>query len=368
MKKSLFLLFALSLVFALSPVRALSAPPRELHYTDAAAFPVHGQVLPETSGRYTRLPESMHGAVPEKLWNLGLNSAGLYFRFRSNSRTIAVRWENPSSSQYPKLTAGATRGLDLYGRIDGSWWHFGVALPKKGSCVSEHVFAKSLDGQMREYILYLPLYGSVNKIEIGVEEGAVLENSDDPHPDRRKPIVIYGTSILQGACASRPGATATNILSRRLDREVINLGFAGSALLEPEMARWMAACPHPSVFVLDNLPNGTPKLIEEQEENFFRILRKAHPKVPVVFVEVPYYPGVRFDPGRKKTCESKNQALKKMFDGLVAKGETRIYYVASDTMIGDDGEATYDGIHFTDVGMVRYCDLLYPVLKEIIEK
>ncbi len=27
-------------------------------------------------------------------------------------------------------------------------------------------------------------------------------------------------------------------------------------------------------------------------------------------------------------------------------------------MLGDDGEATVDGIHFTDVGMMRYADLL----------
>lgn len=360
MKKNLFLIIVLSLAFV------LSAQAQELRYVDAELFPVHGKVLPETSGRYTRLPESLQGSIPKKLWNLGQFSAGLYLRFRSNAKTLAVRWENPSATQNPKLSAGSTRGLDLYGRIDGVWWHFGVALPKTGSCVSEHVFCRKLDGQMREYILYLPLYGSVNKIEIGVEEGAVLENSDDPHPDRRKPIVMYGTSILEGACASRPGMTATNILSRRLDREVINLGFAGSAHLEPEIAQWMASCPHPSVFVLDNLPNGSVQLIAEKEEAFFRILRKAHPKVPVVFVEHPCYPGVRFDPDRKKTHEGKNQALKQMFDGLVAKGEKRIYYVSSETMLGNDGEATYDGVHFTDLGMVRYCDLLYPVLKEIL--
>lgn len=29
-------------------------------------------------------------------------------------------------------------------------------------------------------------------------------------------------------------------------------------------------------------------------------------------------------------------------------------------MTGDDGEATIDGMHFTDLGMVRYSDLLAP--------
>jgi len=36
-------------------------------------------------------------------------------------------------------------------------------------------------------------------------------------------------------------------------------------------------------------------------------------------------------------------------------------------MLGDDGEATVDGIHFTDLGMMRYADLLYPVLRRVLK-
>jgi lysophospholipase L1-like esterase len=32
-------------------------------------------------------------------------------------------------------------------------------------------------------------------------------------------------------------------------------------------------------------------------------------------------------------------------------------------MLGHDGEATVDGIHFTDLGLMRYAELLYPVIK-----
>ena len=44
-----------------------------------------------------------------------------------------------------------------------------------------------------------------------------------------------------------------------------------------------------------------------------------------------------------------------------------IYYVSSEDMLGDDGEATVDGIHFTDLGMMRYADLLYPVLRRVLK-
>jgi hypothetical protein len=42
------------------------------------------------------------------------------------------------------------------------------------------------------------------------------------------PVVFYGTSITQGGVASRPGMAFTNILSRALDREVLNFGFSGN--------------------------------------------------------------------------------------------------------------------------------------------
>ena len=45
--------------------------------------------------------------------------------------------------------------------------------------------------------------------------------------------MIYGTSITQGGCASRPGMAYTNILSRRIDAPFINLGFSGSGRGEP---------------------------------------------------------------------------------------------------------------------------------------
>lgn len=36
-------------------------------------------------------------------------------------------------------------------------------------------------------------------------------------------------------------------------------------------------------------------------------------------------------------------------------------------MLGEDGEATVDGIHFTDLGMMRYADLVCPVIKKVLK-
>ena len=66
---------------------------------------------------------------------------------------------------------------------------------------------KNMLPQEREFMLYLPLYDGIDKLEIGIDPGAEIVASELNSPDRENPIVMYGTSILQGASASRPGMT-----------------------------------------------------------------------------------------------------------------------------------------------------------------
>ncbi|MBR5568803.1 MAG: hydrolase, partial [Bacteroidales bacterium] len=42
--------------------------------------------------------------------------------------------------------------------------------------------------------------------------------------------------------------------------------------------------------------------------------------------------------------------------------------ISAEGMIGTDGEATVDGIHFTDLGMMRYVDHVMPTIKKALKK
>ena len=81
------------------------------------------------------------------------------------------------------------------------------------------------------YRLYLPTYNNPTAASIGVPAGAALR--PDPREGFQKPAVVwYGTSILQGGVASRPGNAFTNMISRRLKREIYNFGFSGNGKME----------------------------------------------------------------------------------------------------------------------------------------
>ena len=362
MKKLLILVAALLCAAGLRAQEAIL-------YKDAAELVVCGQAFEPGEGpRFRRLPQYLEGIVRDPVWNLGCNSAGLYVRFRSDAPALWARWTN-TGNHMPHMADCGTGGLDLYTFMDGEWRFIGSGF-NWGPIAKEH--EAELVGNMepgeREYMVYLGLYDEIRSLEIGVPEGYSIELPQLKSPVNDRPIVMYGTSILQGGCASRPGMAHTNILSRRFDRTVINLGFSGNALLDYEIAELMASVTAPSVFVLDYVPNASAVQIRERGERFFRILRDAHPGVPIIFVEDPQFAHCAVDEMIAQEVRSKNAAQKELYAKLRKAGEKRIYYVSSKGMTGNDAEAFVDGIHFTDLGMQRYADHIAPVIKKALRK
>ena len=266
MKKLLLIFTLLSLSIALCD----SLYSQEVEYKDAALFPVYGKVSDATNNRYERLPSALQAISRGPVWFLGRNSAGLFIRFRSNSTSIHVKWESAFDTRMTHMTDTGAKGLDLYAIHEGEWTHVCSAQPQGKT--SQRTIISNMDPIEREYMLYLSLYDGVSSLEIGVDKGAMLDLPAVDRPSREKPIVMYGTSILQGGCANRPGMAHTNIISRRLDREVINLGFSGNALLDMEIAELMASVPDPGLFVMDYAPNAYAHLIDENQRETIEYL------------------------------------------------------------------------------------------------
>lgn len=356
----------LSIVLTALSVGSFALSAQNVVYTDASVFPVYGKISDQTNARYERLPSELQGVSRDPVWYLGRNSAGLFIRFRSNSTSIHARWTSTFNNSMTHMTDTGTKGLDLYALVDGNWRHVCSAQPQGGA--SERRIIGNMDPLEREYMLYLSLYDGVSSLEIGVDEGAFLGQPAVARPSREKPIVMYGTSILQGGCANRPGMAHTNILSRCLDREVINLGFSGNALLDMEIAELMASVEDPGLYVLDYAPNAYADMIDANGETFFRVIRDAHPDVPVIFIEDVIFPHMVFDKEILAEVTLKNEAQKRLFLKLKKAGEKNIYYIAAEGMIGADGEATVDAIHFTDLGMMRYVDHVLPTIQKALKK
>ena len=335
-------------------------------YTSADQFPVFGKITDKTSERYTRLTPEMEKTIRKPIWDLGQDSAGLTVRFRTNSTGIGVKWTTIYNTSMNHMTVTGIRGLDLYVLENGRWWFVKSAIPGSKK-ENEKTFISGMTAEPREFMIHLSLYDGVRDLQIGIDSTAVIEQPQVDFPVAEKPVIMYGTSILQGGCATRPGMASTNIIQRRLGREVINLGFSGSAQLDKEIAEYMASAEDPGVYVMDNLPNCKAALVAEKTEPFVKILRDAHPDVPIIFVENPYYVYAHYSKKDYDNMKAANDSLKVVYGKLKKEGWKKIYYVKGDALNGTDREGTIDGAHFTDLGMIKYADILTPVIKKALK-
>src|SRR3954451_6410732 len=272
----------------IDPARASIRPGDPTRWYDIRPLGVEGQGWAETKAPFDRLPARAEGLVRDPVWGLGRQSAGLCVRFVTDAPEIKARWTLTSRQlALPHMAATGVSGLDLYAKLDGRWRWAGVGRPEQAPTNTATLAAGLPEGR-REYLLYLPLYNGVSSVEIGLPEDRSLAKAPPRPGGHERPVVVYGTSITQGGCASRPGMVHTAILGRRLDRPVINLGFSGNGKMEPELAGLLAEL-DPAAYVLDCLPNMTAKEVSARVAPFVRALRTAHPETPIVLAEDQTY-------------------------------------------------------------------------------
>lgn len=358
MKKIISPIFILSLIThsVLSQTR----------FVDAKDLTLYGKLSDSTETRYERLPAKLKTKTRPPVWNLGKNTAGLFLRFSSNSSSISLKWELKDNVVLDHMAFTGIKGFDLYCLNDNGRWQFVNCARPKGKQNETRIIG-NMSVKDREFLLNFPLYDGVTDLQIGIDSLSVISRPQYDEFSGKKPIIAYGTSILQGACASRPGMAATNILTRKLNREVINLGFSGNGQLDYEIAEVMSERPS-ALYLLDFIPNVNVKQIEEKGETFFRIIRDRNPHTPVLFIENPIFPHSLFDASLSDYVPAKNRALKALFDQLQRSGEKNIYYLSSENLLGTDQEATVDGIHSTDLGFTRYVEVVYPLIHSILSK
>jgi hypothetical protein len=343
------------------PVIGYTTPVDSLKYIDAATLPVIGKGFRETQARYDRLPASLEKLTREPVWRLSKNCSGLAVRFRTGSTIIAAKWEVTDDVFMNHFTMTGIKGLDLYCLRDGEWQFVNSARPTGKS--SSAIIIQHMEQKEMEYMLYLPLYDGLEHLEIGVSRESEIKSPEINSPQTGRPVVFYGTSITQGGCASRAGMSYPNILSRKLDREIVNLGFSGNGKLDLEIAEAMATIPA-SCFVIDCLPNVTPELMNENYSRFLEIIRREQPQIPVILVENILYPHMYFDQEVFSFIREKNEILSRIYKAGRKNGDRKIYYVKADALIGDDQEGTVDGVHLTDLGFLRLAERLYPVIRK----
>lgn len=340
------------------------------------SFPVvEGQAWPaEVTTPYDRFPARAEKTLNPNVWNISHSSAGLYMKFKTNAASIVIRYKVKGALDMTHMPATGVSGVDLYAIDPNGQLKWAPAIHSFGDTIeyrfSNIVVSSEFPGRDYEYRLYLPLYNTVTWLTIGVPDNSSFSFMP---LSPEKPIVVYGTSIAQGACASRPGMAWTAILQQRLDRPLINLGFSGSGKLEPSVIDLMREI-DARLYVLDCIPNLTARAgINKQDlENRILIavktLKEYRPDVPVLLVD--HSGGTDngvIDTAAQHDFQNANEVLHNSFDKMKATGITGIYLL-SNKEIGLSSYSTVDGLHPNDIGMKEYAGAYEKSIRYILHE
>ncbi len=317
---------------------------------------VQGQALPETIGAsYNRLPNTLKGVVREPVWGLSHNSAGEYIEFTSTAKMMTVRYQVSGAVSMPHMPSTGVSGLDLYAHNEKGIWDWAPGKYSFKDTIT-YTFNNLAEKHGRIFRLYLPLYNSVKWLEIGVEKDQTVTFLPI---NTQKPIVVYGTSIAQGGCASRPGLAWPSIFGRKINTPVINMAFSGNGRLETPILNHISQI-DAKLFILDCMPNLGLRTLYPEDEVRKRVnealttLRKSQPNTPILFVE--HSGGGNdhlLDTARNKEFKISSQIITKIYNELKAKGIKNIHLLTNKN-INMSIEATVDGTHPNDIGMMEH--------------
>ncbi|WP_423834843.1 GDSL-type esterase/lipase family protein [Streptomyces manipurensis] len=123
-----------------------------------------------------------------------------------------------------------------------------------------------------------------------------------PPPGGRKVWLHHGSSISHGSNAATPTGTWPARAAALGGVELVNLGFSGSALLDPFTARAMRDCPADLISVkiginLVNLDLMRSRAFGPAMDGFLDTLREGHPDTPLLVVSPIHCPIHEDTPG-----------------------------------------------------------------------
>ena len=332
-----------------------------LHDVREAPFGIYGLEAPEDSSLpFHRMDPAVAVATSRGVAELNFHTAGGRVRFSTDSPYILLFCETSAPiCCMPHMPLTGSQGFDLYAR-EGDREVFLKAFFPQAELAGATAFSGAYDAperKMTSYTLNFPLYGTCRRLLIGLSPDAVLaegERYEDPLP-----VLFYGSSITQGACASRPGTCYIAELSRRFGFDYRNFGFSGSAKGEDAVVDYMASLPM-RAFVSDydhNAPSS--EHLRATLPNLYRKVRAAHPGMPFFCLSSP-----------GATCGlARRDDIFSIYKEARLAGDRNVFFVDGAEMFRGEfsDDCLVDHCHPNDLGFYRMVKTVAEYMKVVFD-
>ena len=327
-----------------------------------APFQLYNFYDPCNEPVFCRLPADVAKATSDKVAVLCRKTSGGRVRFSTDSEYIAISTKQYAFGRAVHLPFMAGAGFDLYEDTAIDSRFIKPFLPKADMTDGYQQIIKLSGRKKRYFTIHFPLHSGVEELLIGIQSDATL-GEGKPYLNT-SPIVIYGSSIVHGTGATRPGLNYTNLLCRRLNRNVVNLGFSGNAKGERAIAEYMATL-NMEAFVSDydhNAPNV--EHLKATHLPLYETIRAKNPDIPYIMISRPNVAT------RPETAMERRDVIIDTFRYAREQGDKNVYYIDGETFfLGRyENDCTADGTHPNDLGYALMADGIEAVLRRALSR
>lgn len=325
-------------------------------------FDIYGLFEPKDHDLFIRMPTEVAKSVNDDVLYLSEMPSGARVRFCTDSQYIGFRVIVPKIRYMAHMPLSGSVGFDVFVDCESNYESrfVGAVRPTFNDVGGYEGIVRFKNREKRYITINFPSYNKVSELYLGLQEDATLEHGLKYRNE--KPVVFYGSSITQGGCASRPGNNFINIISRRLNLDVVNLGFSGSCKAEPEMAEYLSSLDM-GIFVYDYDNNAnSPEYLEKTHFALYEKFRAKNPTTPIIMATRPNY---------DRDTDLSDKRISVIYDSFrkaLALGDQNVYYLdGSRIFTGRDRDiATVDGAHPNDFGFVLMANAFEDVILRII--
>jgi hypothetical protein len=152
------------------------------------------------------------------------------------------------------------------------------------------------------------------------------------------------------------------MICRRNEIDFVNLGFSGSAKGEQSMAKYIASLDM-TAFVCDYDHNApTAEHLAATHYDFYKTIREAHPKLPIIFVSKP-----DFDNGYDESVK-RRRVIEDTFYRAREEGDGNVFYIDGQGLYRGyfKEECSTDGSHPNDIGMMKMAESIGQLLERVL--
>ncbi len=323
-------------------------------------FNLYGFAEKEIGKPFARMDAATAKTVSQGVYSSNFWTAGGRVKFKTNSPYVIVSICPPGIIDvWPQMSPVSVKGCDMYEKIDGKEVYAGTFIPPLESKAEYQQILRFSEEGMHDITINMPTYAPICEMYVGLHKDAIV--SEGSGYNNEKPFVFYGSSITQGGCMARPGMIYENILSRKYNIDYINLGFAGNAKAEDEIAAYISNLDM-SVFIYDYDYN-TPSIehLEKTHERMFKTIREKQPNLPIIIMSA--VSGMD-----REYMKKRRDVVFKTYQNAKNNKDENVYFIDGLDLFEKYGygwgEPTLEGVHPTDLGF----SLMARAIGEVLEK